>query len=43
MLDKAQASRSPINVPEFESSNNKTKFENYLAQDNLRKRTKSYS
>lgn len=33
MLDKAQATGSPINVPEFESSNNKAKFENYLAQN----------
>lgn len=33
MLDKAQNTGSPINVPEFESSNNKAKFENYLAQN----------
>lgn len=33
MLDKAQSTGSPINVPEFESSNNKAKFENYLAQN----------
>ena len=33
MLDKARASGSPINVPEFESGNNKAKFENYLAQN----------
>lgn len=33
MLDKAQATGLPINVPEFESGNNKTKFENYLAQN----------
>lgn len=33
MLDKARASGSPINVPEFENGNNKAKFENYLAQN----------
>lgn len=33
MLDKAQNTGLPINVPEFESSNNKTKFENYLTQN----------
>lgn len=33
MLDKAQATGLPINVPEFESGNNKAKFENYLAQN----------
>lgn len=33
MLDKAQNTGLPINVPEFELNNNKTKFENYLAQN----------
>lgn len=33
MLDKAQNTGLPINVPEFENNNNKTKFENYLAQN----------
>lgn len=33
MLAKAQNTGLPINVPEFESNNNKTNFENYLAQN----------